>query len=98
VKPNAFSRRKPAKKPSFSGKRKSKHKRKMDIKRERERANNEYIRMHSVEESLLQSCHSFGREANIASGREREIERKVEGAVKPNAFSRKTDPKPRFSR
>jgi hypothetical protein len=41
-------------------------------KQERERASNEYNRMHSsVEESLLRSRHSVGSETDTALGRER---------------------------
>jgi hypothetical protein len=39
-------------------------------KRERERASNDYSRMHSVEESLLRSRHSFGSETDAATGRD----------------------------
>jgi hypothetical protein len=41
------------------------------VQEREERGSNGYSRKHSVEESLLQSRHSFGRETETASGRER---------------------------
>jgi hypothetical protein len=60
--------------------------------------------MHSVEESLLRTRHSVGSETDTALGRERACTRerlaeiKGDEAVKPNAFRRKTAPKPPISR
>jgi hypothetical protein len=45
--------------------------------RKRERASNEFNRMHSVEESLLRSRHSIRSETYAASGRERASTREI---------------------